>query len=243
MELVGSEPLIIGGRAHYTLTSYDPVSIEVEVPSLPEDAIDEAMRFTIMQAGGGPERMFDDAWIRDKFDGIHGASELRDMIRRQLNEIDAQMAEEQKYSACADELAKRLIQRVPREDVSIRRQFVEQAFRMSIESEGITEEVFLAQSGMRKQDLEAMFASQAQMVAEREAAVSAWADHYNIQVGDEEIPALLGIRDLSEAGDLQEARTAARYFKAMQAILDECQCTYKHEAPEPPAKHPHLKLV
>ena len=40
MELVKPDPLIIGGKAHYTLTSYEPVSVEVEVHNVSEEDVD-----------------------------------------------------------------------------------------------------------------------------------------------------------------------------------------------------------
>lgn len=246
MELVKPDPLIIGGRAHYTLTSYDPVSIEVQVPSMTEADVDRAFQIAIMQEGGGPERLADDAWIREKFDGVHGAVELRDIIRKDLQMFSAQMAEQEKASACANALAERLVQRVPTGEIQKTRYALEQSFRMSLEQQGMDLNTFMAQNGMTKADLNAMFDAQSQAIAQQEAAVSAWADERKIEVADDEVARLLGMPDDASVRNNEQARNAARQVKAMGAIMAECACTYRHDtppAPEVPNDHPHLKLV
>ena len=44
MKLVKPEPLIIGDRAHYTLSSYGPVSVEIKVPYITDFDIDLSRR-------------------------------------------------------------------------------------------------------------------------------------------------------------------------------------------------------
>ena len=39
MELVKPEPLVLGGKAYYTLSSYDAPDIEVFVPRVTEDEV------------------------------------------------------------------------------------------------------------------------------------------------------------------------------------------------------------
>lgn len=246
MELVKPDPLIIGGRAHYTLTSYDPVTLEVDVPAITEADVDRAYQIAIMQEGGGPERLADDAWIREKFEGVHGAAELRDMIRRDLQSFSSQMAEQQKAMACANALAERLVQRVPDSEVEKTRQAFEQSFRMSLEQQGSDLQTFMSQNGMTSSDYNAMVDAQANALAQQDAAVSAWADARKIEVSDDEVARLLGMPDDSGLRNNEQARNAARQVKAMEAIMAECSCTYKHDvppAPEPPSDHPHLKLV
>ena len=77
MELVKPEPLVIGGRAHYTLTSYDPVSIDVDVPYTTEEDVEYALQVTVAQAGGGPAQLNDDAWMREQFEDVSGVDEMR----------------------------------------------------------------------------------------------------------------------------------------------------------------------
>ncbi len=250
MELVKPDPLIIGGRPHYTLTSYDPVAVEVTVPTITEADVESAMQFAIMQEGGGPERMYDDAWIRDKFDGVHGAAELRDTIRRELQAFNEQMVEQQKMSACASALAERLEQRVPAEQIQRTRQAVEQTFYASLAKEGMTIETFIAQSGARMSDVEAMLNQQAQTAAVNEAAVSAWADKFNVQVSDDELRQLTGANDLSQIPEREDLRVSARQIKAMNLLMAECSFTYNHQeirsqtGPNGTSgDHPHLKLV
>lgn len=242
MELVKPEPLIIGGRAHYTLTSYDPVTIEVDVRQVTEEDVDYAMQLTVMQAGGGPEQLADDAWIAEQFMGVKDASELRMAVRDQLQAVNMQLAEDQKASACANALVERLVQRVPREQVTRAREMVARGLMQNLAQDGISEETFLATSGMRKSDLELMLDQQAQVTAEHAAAISAWAEERKLQVTDDEIPRLVGIppaqteefrKQMATMGmsELEELRRAALQSKAMEIIVAECSCTYHHESP------------
>lgn len=254
MELVKPEPLVIGGRAHYTLTSYEPVSIEIEAHRITDEDVSSAMQFAIMQAGGGPERLNDDAWVRDKFEGIaRSSSELRTVVRAQLEETNELMMEEQKIGACANALANRLVQRVPRDQIERTREFVAQSFYMSLAQEDMTEAEFLSSSGMSAKDLQLMLDEQAKTTAEHEAAISAWAEHFNLQVNDDEVSDFLGVPPSEKdrfANDYtaipmakkDELRAMAVQNKAMASIVSECSCTYAYDTPSID-KRPHLKLV
>lgn len=243
MELVKPDPLIIDGRPRYTLTSCDPVSIEVRVSTVTEHDVDNAMQLAIIQEGGGPERLYDDAWIREKFEGVRGAGQLREMVRRELEALNAHLTEQQKVTACVNALAERLVQRVPDEAVAQSRQIVEKAFRMSMEEQGMDVDTFMRMRGMTSADVDAMLDEQAQMYALQDAVVSAWADARGVEVSDAEMSRLLGVSDDPSAPNFERARAAARQMKATEMIVTECKCTYQHVAPEPPSGHPHLKLV
>ncbi len=241
MELVKPEPLIISGRAHYTLTSYDPVSIVIDVASTTDEDVELAVQMSVMQLGGGPAELADEAWIRENFEGLHNASELRELVRQELMAMNGQAAEQQKVQKCAKELAKRLVQAVPQSSVARARQMVEQSFAMGLQEQGVTENEFMIQTGMRTSDLQAMFATQAKDVAEQEAAIDAWIEHRNLQISDEEIPQYAGmpptedttklLYDLHRSGQYESARTFALRNKGMSIVMAEASCTYRHETP------------
>ena len=251
MELIKPEPLVIGGRAHYTLSSYEPVTITVPVHDLTDKDVDDSVRAAIAQMGGGPERLNDDAWIRDHFDGLHGAAELRSVMREELEAANQDVTERQKAAACSSELAKRLEQRVPRESIAEARRSIEQNFQMMLAQQGLSLDLFLTQSGMRKADLDAAFDEQASDAAHQQAAVSAWAQKRGVTVTDDEIPQMLGLppeevdqfmKNASAGGQLDQMRETLVDAKALRMIVDECSCTYAHDGAsgnEPP----HLKLV
>ncbi len=241
MELVKPEPLIIGGRPHYTLTSYDPVSIEVDVASTSDADVELALQMTVTQMGGGPAELNNEAWIRENFEGLHNAAELRELVRQELTAMNAQAAEQQKTQKCAQALASRLMQSVLNTSVIQMQQAVAESFAYSMQEQGITEAQFLARSGMRKSDLQAMLAAQAKDAAEQEAAISAWLDHRKLQMSDDELPEYLGLpsmddprkmmQSLRSSGQLEAAREFALRNKALEIIVAEASCTYRHETP------------
>ena len=240
MELVKPEPLVIGGRAHYTLTSYDTVSIELDVAATSEQDVELALQMTVTQMGGGPAELRSDAWVRENFEGLHNAAELRELIRQELMAMNAQVAEQQKAQKCADALAQRLMQAVPQADVARAQQMLAQNFQMGLQEQGATEAEFLAQAGMRSSDLQAMFAEQAKQAVEQEAAIDAWIDHFRLQISDDELPQYLGIPEedstefmsqLRLSGQMGDARQYALRNKAMGTVIAEASCTYRHETP------------
>ena len=254
MEIVKPEPLVIGGHAHYTLTSYEPASVEVTVHDITDEDVEQAIRAAIVQMGGGPERLSDDAWIRDHFEGVHSASELRPAMREELEAMNEEIVDRQLATACAAELAKRLVQNVASEQVAQVRQDIEQTFVMTLRQQGLSLDVFLAQSGGNKAQLDAMFDAQARETAAQEAAVDAWAEKKGIAVSDDELPEVLGIPqdqaksmidDLTAAGQLEKLRRTAVRYKAMETIVDECERSFVHDGVSPSGTndHPHLKLV
>ena len=254
MEIVKPEPLVIGGRAHYTLTSYEPVSVEVTVHDITDEDVEQAIRAAIIQMGGGPERLSDDAWIRDHFEGVHSASELRPAMREELEEMNEEIVDRQLATACAAALAERLTQSVASEQVAQVRQDIEQTFVMTLQQQGLSLDAFLAQTGGNKAQMDAMFDAQARETAAQEAAVDAWAEKNGIAVSDDEIPEVLGIPQdqaklmmdsLAAAGQLEKFRRTAVRSKAMNMILDECTCSFVHDGDDSSGKgdHPHLKLV
>ena len=238
MELVKSEQLIIDGVAHYTLTSYDPVSIEVDVPPVTDADIDQAMQMSVAQLGGTPASLNDDAWIRENFEGVNNAIELHEALREQMLFMNEQYAEEQKTVRCSIELGRRLMQRVSTKRVSEVRRMIDAMFQASLKADGVTMEQFLAQSGMRRDEFENMLDMRAQSEAETEAALDAWVEHFGMTVEDDELPGLLGIdpeqaeqflKQMHATGDIKDARTAALRSKALAQVVNECECTYHHE--------------
>ena len=241
MELVKPEPLIIGGRPHYTLTSYDPVTIVVDVAATSDQDVELALQMSVTQMGGGPAELNNDAWIRENFEGLHNAAELRELVRQELTAMNAQAAEAQKTQQCAAALASRLMQAVPRTAVMQAQRAIAESFAMDLQEQGMTEAEFLAQTGMCTSDLQAMFASRAKEAAEQEAAITAWIEHNKLQVSDDELPQYLGmsadgderelLNQLRVSGQLEQARQYALHIKAMNTIVAEASCTYRHETP------------
>ena len=255
MELVKPEPLIIDGVAHFTLTSYDPVSVEVDVPPLTDADVDQAMLMSVAELGGTPASLNDDAWIRENFEGMNNARELRETIREQMLFMSQEYAEEQKTVRCSIELARRLMQRVSTKRVSEVRRMIDTMFEASLKADGVTMDQFLAQSGMRREEFENMLDTRARGEAETEAALDAWVEHYGMTVTDDELPALLGIdseqadqflRQMHATGEIKDARAAALRSKALAEVVNGCECTYHHEVRGDQGGNgtgPSLKLV
>lgn len=244
MQIVKPEPLIIGGRAHYTLSSYDPVSIEVDVPYTSEQDIEYAIEGLIAQEDADPQDLQNPAWLKERFD-VSNLDELHHLIYSQMQAMNTDMAEQQKAARCAAALAERLMQSVPAESVSRYILMISETFQHELAQTGNTIERFCIETGVTRADLDQMFYQEASAAAQNEAALDAWAENRKLTVADEELPRLLGltpqdastfINEARSHGQLEDIRRAALRTKALEIICAESNCTYVHETPEEAAQ-------
>lgn len=240
MKLIKPEPLVIGGRAHYTLSSYDPVTIEVTVPYITDADVDLSLAAMAREAGGTMADLKNDAWVAENFEGVSNLAELRRYTYDEVRTMASEMAENEKAALCASKLAERLEQSVPQASLEKYGYMVRQSFMSQLAASSMTLEEFAAASGMTRSDVEHMLEAEAEMAAENEAALDAWADHRQLKVSDEELPRLLGLtpsdaeeflQQANAAGQLANVRQAALRSKALEIVLAECTCTYIHETP------------
>lgn len=234
-------PLMIGDKAYYNLTSYDPVKIEVQVPYVTDFDVEMALLSSVAEMGGDPSKLSDAAWLAEHFDGITNQAELRVEMRNRLMQLNGALAEEQKGVRCLEELTKRLRQSVPPAHIARARQGAQFAFEQQLTAEGLTLDQFCARSGVHPGDVSKMLDEQAKQACEQGAALDAYAREKKLSVSEDEFGPLLGIsaRDMPEA--LKQARAAGQYeqmkeaalrSKAAQAVIAECSCTYLHETPD-----------
>lgn len=233
-------PLQIGNRYFYTLSSYDPVSIEIDVPYITDVDVDYALA-SVAQHGGKKLNELDDAWAKENFEGAESLAQVRASLHDQLVEMNSSISEDSKAGKCASELAKRLVQAVPANEIAAVRQSVEQSFQMELAQQGLTLDTFLAQSGANDAQLSMMLDHEAKTAAEQSAALDAYAQEKKLKVDDTEIPGLLEmspsdaskvIEDARSHGQMEQLRTMALRTKASRVIVAECSCSYHHETAE-----------
>lgn len=234
-------PLMVGNKAYYSLTSYDPVEITVEVPYTSDEDIQYGLQMTVADMGGSPENLDDPAWLAEHFDGMTSKEQVYEAMRQQMVAMGAQIAEQQKVSKCIDALSTRLCQSIPPQHLEDARQMVRMSFTQQLQDEGMTPEQFVMRSGTTMAQLEAMFDRQARHMAEGDAALSAYAHEKKLKVDEHEFGRLLGIpaeqvdeviQRTRAVGQYDEMREAALRSKAAQIVVAECSCNYVHETPE-----------
>ena len=234
-------PLMVGNKAYYSLTSYEPVEIEVDVPYTSEEDIQIGLEMTIADLGGTMADLDNPEWVAEHFDGLTTRKQVEAAMRQQVDSMNAQMAEEQKIGKCVEALSARLGQSIPPQHLEQARQAVQMRFTQQLQAEGLTPDQFLARSGATPAQMEAMFDQQAHTMCEGDAALSAYAHEKKLKVDEHEYGRLLGLSpdDLQTvmeqaraAGQLDELREAALRSKAAQIVVAECSCTYNHETPE-----------
>lgn len=234
-------PLMVGNKAYYSLTSYDPVEITVEVPYLSDEEVQYALEMTAADMGGTPADLNDPTWLAEHFEGMSSRAEVLVAMRQQLQSMNTNLAEQQKLGKCVEALSARLAQSVPQEHVERAKEAIQARFTQQLQAEGLTPSQFIARSGTSPDQLEAMFDRQARQMAEGDAALSAYAHEKKLKVDEHEYERLLGlpaddlktVMDQARAvGQLDELREAALRSKAAQIVVAECSCTYEHETPE-----------
>ena len=239
MRLVKPEPLVIDGRAHYTLTSYGPVSIVVQTQSVTEEDVDLALQAGIIPMGGTLQQASDDAWVRANFADVQTAAELREQARTEMVASVQMMQKELEFDLCAEELCKRLVQEVPQQAVLQLQQSVAQDFAMMLHEQNLSESEFLLQYNMTVEELHEMFAEQARMTAEQGAALDAWIEHRHLTITDTELADYIDVVPTEERQDFIAHAKATGYYeqvreialrnKALTMVVAEASCTYEEE--------------
>ncbi len=244
MELVKPLPLYLDGRAHYTLTSYGPVSVVLDRLQTSDEDVELALQATVIRMGGHPGDV-NDAWVRKTLSGLHGVDELRSLIKRQIEDSDERVIEEQKAEKCIVELTKRLVQSVPQRDINAIRESIVGALCLDLKEQDLTLDQFRIQSGMTETELQVMFDEEARQTAEQEAALDALVDHYRLDISDEELASIVAddanlsasdvdgmLRELKTNNQYNDARAFALRNLALRMFMDEARYTYRIETKE-----------
>lgn len=239
MAIQKPEPLVIGNKAFYTLTSYGPVDVKVHVVRTTDEEVELAIQTLVREAGGTEKDIADPTWVASHFDGLENEQRLREQTRAYLSSLSEDSAEEQKANACLDALAERLCQSVPAAQVTQVKDALFQDIAQQIATTGQPVEAVLAQMGMRPDQLDSMLQSEAVKEAEHEAALDAYASEKKIKVDETELPHLLQlsptdaqalIARAKAAGQMDQLLDAARRTKALEAVVSECNCAYVQES-------------
>lgn len=233
-------PSHIGDLYLFSLSSYDPVQIEVVVPRVTEVDIDYAIEATLDSMGLGNERLTD-ALVAEKLENVNTIAELREVARKQVGEANMQLVEGSKADRCATELAKRLNEAVPPELVEQVRGVMRRAFEHDLAAEGLTMDEFIEQMGATQEMMDDLFASQAEEAIQEEAALDAYAREKKIGIRDDELAEALELSpkefdqiclQAQKAGAMDSLRIDALRAKVANILADECSCIYKNESEE-----------
>lgn len=233
-------PSHIGDLYLFSLSSYDPVQIEVVVPRVTEVDIDYAIEATLDSMGLGNERLTD-ALVAEKLENVNTIAELREVARKQVGEANMQLVEGSKADRCATELAKRLNEAVPPELVEQVRGVMRQAFEHDLAAEGLTMDEFIEQMGATQKMMDDLFASQAEEAIQEEAALDAYAREKKIGIRDDELAEALELSpkefdqiclQAQKAGAMDSLRIDALRAKVANILAGECSCIYKNESEE-----------
>ncbi len=234
-------PLMVGNKAYYSLTSYGPVEITVDVPYTTDEDIEFGVAMTVRDMGGTSADLDNPEWLAEHFDGMTSKEQVYQAMRREMAQTGERLGEEQKLGKCVDALSARLCQSVPPAHIEQTKQVIQMRFTQQLQAEGLTPDQFMARAHTSPAQLDAMFEQQARQAAEGDAALSAYAHEKKLKVDEHEYSRLLGIPadelqsvidQARAAGQSDELHEAALRAKAAQIVVAECSCTYRHETPE-----------
>ncbi|MBQ9059462.1 MAG: hypothetical protein IJ125_09785 [Atopobiaceae bacterium] len=238
IDLVKPEPMRVGNRYIYSLTSYEPVSVNLMMPRITDAEVDMAIN-SLVQPAGLDAQSIDDAWVSENVQNVSSIQELKSQIRKELGQLNAQMLERQKEVLALNELTKRLVQSVPADEVHALLDQVRYSFDRDLKQRGTSIDQLVAQGATSREELDAMFAEQAREAAEQQAALSAFAHERKIEIDDAEIGSALHlnpeqteklIAEAQQAGTMDILRTNATLEKAVSIIAEEANVTYVQES-------------
>lgn len=239
------EPLFIDGHYHYTLSSYEPVEVTLTIPHLTDEEVGYGIAGIVAERGWNDDDLPTDAWIAENVEGINTLAELQQAVREELEQINARYVESTKAGLCAEELARRVEQRIPTESIERARDTVRQGFEMQAMQNGVDLAQLLAASGMSEHDFERAVSEEAQALAEQDAALDAIVDEYAIYVDETELPGILGmspkdakalIEETRKHGDYEDMMAFARRRRALESVIHDASFAEEHETAEQAAR-------
>lgn len=239
------EPLFIDGHYHYTLSSYEPVEVTLTIPHLTDEEVGYGIAGIVAERGWNDDDLPTDAWIAENVEGINTLAELQQAVREELEQINARYVESTKAGLCAEELARRVEQRIPAESIERARDTVRQGFEMQAMQNGVDLAQLLAASGMSEHDFEHAVSEEAQALAEQDAALDAIVDEYAIYVDETELPGILGmspkdakalIEETRKHGDYEDMMAFARRRRALESVIRDASFAEEHETAEQAAR-------
>lgn len=240
MDIQKPQPLMVGDKAYYTLTSYDPVEIEVYVPSTTDDDVEMALDALLRSAGAGREVLKDADWLRAHF-GTDDLGQIREGVRAQATDTAYDTLERQRQTECAEELANRLAQSIPPAHLAEVRRQLEASFRAQVQASGMRLDDFLAQMGTSQVGLDSSLDEQALSIAEQDAALGAFAQARKLTVEEGDYPRLLRmpasqcqilVEQAKAIGQEDQIRDSALHNRALEIVVAESITHYHYETLE-----------
>lgn len=245
MSIQKPEPLVIGNKAFYTLTSYDPVDVEIVTLPSNDEEMNLVLAYMVKEAGGTMKDLDDPTWVQQHFNGAKNVEELREGVRKEMELVRQDDASRQKADRCLDELASRLCQSVPASEVDATAEDMALSFCEEIASgapqQNLAIDELLSRMGMSFEQLKASMAEPARVEAERQAALEAYASEKKIKADETELPTLLHLSPADADVILKQARSnnqldfimdAATRVKALNALVAESHFSYRPETEE-----------
>lgn len=229
-------PMQVGNRYLYSLNSYDPIELELFVPYVSDYEVDLTCASIIGQVHTEGEEITD-AWIAEHIEGVETLEEFHAKVRQDLAQMNAVHLEEQKQGLALGILAERLVQAVPDSEVNL----MLNALKGNMMQQGITEEQLAASFGGSLEMANQMLRGQAMMACEQRAALDAFATHLELEVDEEDMPALLGLEEEEATNFIAQAKLAGTLDQlkqnllrnsAAQVVIENAHVNYVHETKE-----------
>lgn len=231
---------MMDGKAYYTLSSYDPVSIEIYVPYITDAQVDHELRVWIESAGGDANSLRRPQWLRSRF-GCTTLGMLRSKVKNELEEARNEALNAHAGEQAARELARRLQQHVPASVVDEECDRLITNFTNDAGAGMQTLDDIVHSTGVTKQQLRALFREKAQEIAEQDAALLAYATAKHIRVSYADIAAYLGINlevwkrmavQAHERGSYEKVAKAALLSKTQAMVISSAARTVHRQTKE-----------
>lgn len=231
-------PLMLEGKPHYTLSSYDPVDIDVYVPYITDSQVQSTLELMVRQEGGTMASLDDPAWVQAHFGPRQSRLSLLERARQALQSSVDEDVHLQALQQAEQKLAERLQQSVPHEYVDAQSQDLLDEVTAEFRRESMDLQQTLDSMGATKDDLVEFFHEKAQDMAECDAALMAFATARHIRMEPDQMASYLGLddaeweqaqRQMRAEGTLGTLMEQASLDKARNVVLHEAHVTYHHQ--------------
>ncbi len=240
IEITKPQPMKVGDKYVYTLSSYEPIEATIRVPLVDDEEVRLACEALFAQTDQTFETVTDE-WLAQNMPGMTGKEQLLQDIRATLDKLNEEFLQEQKSMACMAQMIDRLEQEVSSEQINEMYQALYQDYLAQLASEGMSEAELLKALDGGQNLIEQTIMNEAKDICAYDAALDAYVSHAELTLEDGDMAQLLQqpqeqidkmIEAAREAGMYEKVYANALRAKALFNIMNEMSVVYEYETPE-----------
>lgn len=220
-------------REGFALSTMEPLEVRLSGPVSATEADVDAQLFEYVSNADRHERIrslqdLDDAWVQSMFPDLRTTADLRQRVKRELDQEYRRISASEKYAKCTEGLVARLEGELPQGYVDEHLAAAAAEYEQRLRSFGMTKAQYLAKEHLTEEEYVQRMRDDIAFKAKLDIANELLVEQWGVTVGADEVTTYLScedpatyVQELREGGNLEAACHAAAKVKAMRRLMDE----------------------